>query len=98
MVVSGQGSSARTSEVGSGGRTRFAHADNNHPGFVQIDLLRDGSARLAVLEYAAEQSPPREMYSMPLEKKGGLGGSPPSSAASSPGAAVHGSVRGTGGS
>lgn len=96
MVISGQGSSARTSEVGSGGNTRFAHADNNHPGFVQIDLLRDGSARLAVLEYVAEQSPPREMYSMPLGKKGGRGGSPPSSAASFSGAAVHGSVRGTG--
>ncbi|MDX2171210.1 MAG: metallophosphoesterase [Deltaproteobacteria bacterium] len=66
MVVSGQGSSARTSEVGSGGRTRFAHADSAHPGFVQIDLLRDGSARLAVLEYAAPQSPPREMYAMRL--------------------------------
>jgi hypothetical protein len=98
MIVSGQGSSARTSEVGSGGRTRFAHADNTHPGFVQIDLLRDGDARLSVLEYAAEKSPPREMYSMslPLKKKGGRGESPqPSPLAPISGAATHGTVRGT---
>lgn len=67
MVVSGLGSAARASEVGHDDRTLFAHADGARPGFVQLDLLRDGGARLAVLEYAAPQQPPVEMFSMTLD-------------------------------
>ncbi len=66
MVVSGLGSANRASEVGSGPRTLFAHGNDAHPGFVQIDFLRAGGARLAVLEYVARQTPPREMFAQVL--------------------------------
>lgn len=67
LVVSGLGSHGRASEVGSGRRTLFAHANDAHPGFVQIDVLRDGRARFAVFEYVAPRTPPREMYSQVLD-------------------------------
>ena len=64
VLVSGFGSRGRASEVGSDSRTLFAHANADHPGFMQIDFLRDGSARLAVIEYAGDDLPPVEVYSI----------------------------------
>jgi len=63
LLVSGLGSSDRASTVGSAGNTLFAHANPDAPGFMQIDFMRDGRARFAVLEYAGKQEPPVEMYS-----------------------------------
>lgn len=71
MVVSGLGVAGRASDVGSGPRTLFAHANDDHPGFVQIDILRDRSARLAVFEYVAPQTPAREVFSQRLAAPAG---------------------------
>ena len=63
MLVSGLGSKGRASEVGSNSRTLFAHSNGQHPGFMQLDFLRDGHVRFAVIEYAGEKLPPAEVYS-----------------------------------
>lgn len=63
MLVSGLGSSGRASEVGSNSHTLFAHSNSAHPGFMEIDFLRDGRARFAVFEHAGPQQPPVEVYS-----------------------------------
>lgn len=64
VLVSGLGSTGRASEVGSNSHTLFAHSNSAHPGFMQIDFLRDGHARIAVIEYEGKQEPPEEMYSL----------------------------------
>jgi len=63
-LVSGLGSQSRASDVGSSGRTLFAHANPFHPGFMQIDFLVDGSVRLGVLEWSADDPQGREVFSM----------------------------------
>lgn len=63
MLVSGLGSKGRASPVGHDDETLFAHSDGAHPGFMQIDFLRDGRVRFAVIEYAGEDRPPVEVYS-----------------------------------
>ena len=63
MLVSGLGSKGRASEVGHNSRTLFAHSNGAHPGFMQLDFLRDGHVRFAVIEYAGEKLPPAEVYS-----------------------------------
>ena len=62
-LVSGLGSKGRASEVGHNSRTLFAHSNGAHPGFMQLDFLRDGHVRFAVIEYAGEKLPPAEVYS-----------------------------------
>ncbi len=54
-LVSGMGS--RASAVGSNARTLFAHSNPFNPGFMEIDFLTDGSARLAVIEHDADKGP-----------------------------------------
>ena len=63
-LVSGMGT--RAAAVGSNGRTLFAHSNPFQPGFMEIDLLRDGSARLAVIEHDADRPDGAETYSMLL--------------------------------
>lgn len=54
-LVSGLGSSSRSSEVGATNNTLFAHSNPLHPGFMQMDFLRNGHVRLAVLEADANR-------------------------------------------
>jgi hypothetical protein len=68
-LVSGLGSSAKASPVGSKNSTLFAHSNPDNPGFMQIDFLDDKRARLAVIEYAGENTEPTEVYSMFLTKE-----------------------------
>jgi hypothetical protein len=66
-VVSGLGAMSRASEVGSTHNTLFAHTGEFHTGFMQVDFLRGGGVRLAVLE--SEKGNPavgREVFSMML--------------------------------
>ena len=65
-LVSGMGS--RASAVGSNARTIFAHSNPFQPGFMEIDFLRDGSARLAVWETDDERPDGVEVFSMLLAK------------------------------
>jgi hypothetical protein len=67
--VSGFGSRVKFSEVRHDGATLFAHANPAHPGFMQLDLLRDGRARLAVIEWAADTPTGTEVYAMALERR-----------------------------
>ncbi len=60
-LVSGMGS--RASDVGTNRHTLFAQSNSLHPGFMQIDFLRDGSVRLAVLEVDSDQPEGLEVYS-----------------------------------
>ena len=73
VLVSGLGSKGRASEVGSNSHTLFAHSDGNHPGFMQLDFLRDGQVRFAVIEYAGEKLPPQEVYSFLYPSESGPG-------------------------
>jgi Calcineurin-like phosphoesterase len=68
-LVSGFGSRVKSSEVRHDGATLFAHANPAHPGFMQLDLLRDGRARLAVIEWAADTPTGTEVYAMALERR-----------------------------
>ncbi len=67
VVVSGLGSKTKTSEVRHDRGTLFAHANPAHPGFMQLDVLRDGAVRLAVVEAAADTPAGTEAYSLLLE-------------------------------
>jgi Calcineurin-like phosphoesterase len=69
-AVSGFGSKVKASEVRHDRATLFAHANPVHPGFMQLDLLRDGRARLSVVEWAADTPKGLEVYSLLLEQKG----------------------------
>jgi hypothetical protein len=63
-LVSGMGS--RSSDVGSNRRTLFAHSNPLEPGFMEIDFLRDGSARLAVWEHDGKHAEGVEVFSLLL--------------------------------
>lgn len=63
VLVSGLGSSSKASVVGSNRDTLFAHANRNHPGFMQLDFLADGRVRLAVIEFGGPDLPAYEVYS-----------------------------------
>ena len=56
LVVSGLGSHRKALPVGRDDDSLFAHSSIERPGFVQVDFLRDGRVRLAIIE-AAPQSP-----------------------------------------
>jgi hypothetical protein len=62
-LVSGLGSSAKSSPVGHDRHTLFAHSSQQHPGFMKIDFLRGGAVRLAVVEWFAASKSAREVYS-----------------------------------
>jgi hypothetical protein len=57
---------SRVSAVGSNRRTIFAHSNPLQPGFMEIDFMRDGSARLAVWETDDERPEGVEVFSMLL--------------------------------
>ena len=63
-LVSGMGS--RSSDVGSNRRTLFAHSTPFEPGFMEIDFLGDGSARLAVWEHDGKHAEGVEVFSLTL--------------------------------
>ena len=65
-LVSGFGSKVKSSDVRHDGATLFAHANPAHPGFMELDLLRNGRARLSVIEWAADKPEGVEVYSMAL--------------------------------
>lgn len=73
LLVSGLGSKGRASPVGHDDQTLFAHSDGAHPGFMQLDFLRDGTVRFAVIEYAGENLPPNEVYSFLYPSETGPG-------------------------
>jgi hypothetical protein len=56
LVVSGLGSHRKALPVGRDGHSMFAHSNSEEPGFVQVDFLRDGRVRLAIVE-ATPQAP-----------------------------------------
>lgn len=64
LLVSGLGSSAKASPVGSNRRTLFAHSNSQRPGFMQVDFLEDKRVRLAVIESAGPDLPLIEAYSI----------------------------------
>jgi len=70
LLVSGLGSSARASDVGSNRRTLFAHSNSSHAGFMEIDFLRDGTVRLAVREVAGDTPGGTEVFSSYLVEPG----------------------------
>jgi hypothetical protein len=49
-LVSGLGAASRASAVGAGNNTLFAHANPDHPGFMQLDFMENGEVRLSVVE------------------------------------------------
>lgn len=64
-LVSGLGSSSRASEVGATHNTLFAHANPQHPGFMQLDFLRNGHVRLSVIESdGTAEAATSEVFSM----------------------------------
>ncbi len=67
-LVSGFGSQAKASAVRHDRTTLFAHANPAHPGFMILDLLRDGRARLSVIEWSADTPNGTEVYAMTLQR------------------------------
>ncbi len=67
VLVSGLGSSAKSSVVGDNRQTLFAHSNGDHPGFMLVDFLDDDRVRLSVIEYAGKDLPPNEVYSTFLD-------------------------------
>lgn len=65
-LVSGLGSSAKASGVRHDGTTVFAHAERTAPGLMEIDLLRNGEARLGIVEWSAADPRGVEVYSTSL--------------------------------
>ena len=53
-VVSGLGSHAKALPVGRAWNSLFAHSSSETPGFVTLDVMRDGRVRLAVVEATRE--------------------------------------------
>jgi hypothetical protein len=50
LLVSGLGSHRKALPVGRDGDSLFAHSNADEPGFAQVDFLRDGRVRLAIIE------------------------------------------------
>jgi hypothetical protein len=63
LVVSGSGSRSGATAVGSGDATLFAYSSPDHPGFVVVDLARDGRVRLSAQFWDAASPLGRELYS-----------------------------------
>jgi hypothetical protein len=73
-LVSGLGCHSRASDVGDNSHTLFAHANPFNPGFMQIDFLKNGAVRLAVIEWSKEQPNGTEVYSTFLAEPGSVPG------------------------
>jgi hypothetical protein len=65
-AVSGLGSSEKTSGVRHDRTTMFAHADHTAPGFMELDFLADGSARLGIIEWSPATPHAVEVYATML--------------------------------
>lgn len=65
-AVSGLGSSEKTSGVRHDSTTMFAHADHTAPGFMEVDFLADGRARLGVMEWSPATPHAVEVYATML--------------------------------
>ena len=65
-LVSGLGSSEKTSGVRHDRTTMFAHADHTSPGLMEIDFLSDGAARLDIVEWSPAAHGGVEVYSTSL--------------------------------
>ena len=60
-VVSGLGSHEKALPVGRAWNSLFAHSSSETPGFVTLDVLRDGRVRLGVVEATADAPEGREV-------------------------------------
>ena len=65
-LVSGLGSRRKASGVSHNRATMFAHSDPATPGFMEIDFLASGGARLGVVEWSATAERGVEVYSLQL--------------------------------
>ena len=70
LVVSGLGSADKATPVGRDGSSLFADSDHERPGFMQLDFLRDGRVRLAVIEAAPGTPDGAEVWAQLLETSG----------------------------
>ena len=70
LVVSGLGSASKATPVGHDGSSLFAHSDRERPGFMQLDFLRDGRVRLAVIQCAPGTPDGAEVWAQLLETSG----------------------------
>jgi hypothetical protein len=68
LLVSGLGTSGNASDVGSNRRTLFAHSNPFQPGIMEIDFLKNGAVRLAVVECTSDKPEGFEVYSQLLEE------------------------------
>ena len=62
LVVSGLGSHEKALPVGRAWNSLFAHSSSETPGFVTLDVLRDGRVRLGVVEATADAPDGREVW------------------------------------
>lgn len=67
LAVSGLGSRAKALPVGWADDSLFADSDASRPGFMQVDFLRDGSVRLAVVQATAAVPDGLEVWSHLLD-------------------------------
>lgn len=67
LLVSGYGTSKHDPSLSAGENTIFAH---RYPGFMRIDLLRDGRVRLGVIEPVDDAGDPGEVFSMWVRQAG----------------------------
>ncbi len=65
-LVSGLGSRRKASGVSHDRATVFAHSNGDTPGFMEIDFLANGAARLDVIEWSAAAEQGVEVYSASL--------------------------------
>jgi hypothetical protein len=61
-VVSGLGSHEKALQVGKAWNSLFAHASPEAPGFMTLDVLRDGRVRLGVVEATRDAPDGREVW------------------------------------
>src|SRR5213075_968007 len=62
LVVSGLGSHEKAMPVGRAWNSLFAHSNSETPGFVTLDVLRDGRVRLGVVEATRDAPDGREIW------------------------------------
>ena len=60
--MSGLGSHAKALPVGKAWNSLFAHSSAEAPGFVTLDVLRDGRVRLGVVEATHDAPDGREVW------------------------------------
>jgi hypothetical protein len=67
LVVSGLGSHRKALPVGRDRTSLFAHSNADEPGFAQVDFLRDGRVRLAIVEAKPDAPDGVEVWANLLE-------------------------------